>query len=125
MTESYYFKTVARRRQRNVGARGESFRLGSAEFSRIVARFVVAWWKLVRRSQLRTSLVDWEVYFTVIAGSVEVGLRPAGGVGDTALNSSRLVCTLRLCPLSSAVFSTRGSRVTVTIACAVAQVWRC
>ena len=36
---------------------------------RIVARFIVAWWKLAGRAQLRTSLVDREVFWTVIAGS--------------------------------------------------------
>ena len=34
----------------------------------IAARFVVAWWKLAGRGQLRTSLVDREIFRTVIAG---------------------------------------------------------
>ena len=41
--------------------------------------FVVTWWKLAGRAQLRTSLVDQEACSTVIAGSVEIGWRPPGG----------------------------------------------
>ena len=62
-----------------VGARGDILRPGSAEFGGSLLGFVVTWWKLARRAQLRTSLVDTEVCWTVIAGSVQVVWRHAGG----------------------------------------------
>ena len=51
-----------------VGARGDCLRQGSAEFREPLLGFVVAWWKRAGRAQLRTSLVDWEVFWTSIAG---------------------------------------------------------
>ena len=74
-TQSYQFIMV----YNVVYARGDLLRPGSAEFRGSLLGFVVPWWKLAARAQLRTSLVDREVCRTVIAGSVEVVWRHAGG----------------------------------------------
>ena len=52
------------------GVRGENLRPESAEFRGLTLGFVSAWRKLAVRAQLRTSLVDREICWTVIAGSV-------------------------------------------------------
>ena len=46
---------------------GDCLRPGSAEFRESLLGFVVAWWKLARRAQLGTSLVDREICRTTIA----------------------------------------------------------
>ena len=52
-----------------VSSRGH--RLRSAEFPGSLLGFVAAWWKLAGRAQLRTSLVDREVCWTVKARKVQ------------------------------------------------------